>query len=141
VGAEPLSELRAGDDLPAGPQGTFGWLARQLEQGGAASAEDAARLRVRDTVVITSSPAGLYPVAPGDRVTVCRVVPVFYWNPYAKGSGEYSMGTRGSYRNLRKTLFNVVFGLRQVSFEGAAVGCSVAAAVRLGVNPIVTSGK
>jgi hypothetical protein len=32
-----------------------------------------------------------------------------------KGSDEYSVSTWGSYRNLRKTLFNVVFGLRQVT--------------------------
>jgi hypothetical protein len=30
------------------------------------------------------------------------------------GYDEYLVGTRGLYRNLRKTLFNVVSGLRQV---------------------------
>ena len=32
-----------------------------------------------------------------------------------KGSDEYSVGTQGSYKNLRKTLFNVVFGLRRTT--------------------------
>ena len=32
-----------------------------------------------------------------------------------EGSDEYSAGTQGSYRNLRKTLFNVVFGLQQTA--------------------------
>ena len=32
-----------------------------------------------------------------------------------KDSDKYSVGTRGPYRNLSKTLFNVVFGLRHIA--------------------------
>ncbi len=66
VGAELLAELNAGEGFPDGPVGTFSWLAEQL--GG--HSEDWETLTQDGSLVITSSPAGLYPVVPGDHVLV-----------------------------------------------------------------------
>ena len=66
LGAELLAELNAGEDFPNGPVGTFSWLAEQL----AVHSEDWEVLIQDGSLVITSSPAGLYPVVPGDRVLV-----------------------------------------------------------------------
>ena len=65
LGAEPLAELNAGESFINGPVGTFSWLAEQL--GGS---EDWGTLTQAGSLVITSSPAGLYPVVSGDHVLV-----------------------------------------------------------------------
>ena len=70
VGEEPLAALNAGQGFPGGPVGTFSWLAEQLKAVEATQPEDWQRLQQPDSVVITSSPAGLYPVAAGDEVLV-----------------------------------------------------------------------
>ena len=64
--AQPLAELSAGESFLDGPVGTFSWLAEQL----AGSDEDWRLLMQDGSLVITSSPAGLYPVVPGDNVLV-----------------------------------------------------------------------
>ena len=66
LGAEPLAELNAGNGFPAGPVGTFSWLADQLAE----QADEWEVLTRNGSLVITSSPAGLYSVVPGDDVLV-----------------------------------------------------------------------
>jgi hypothetical protein len=53
-------------EIPDGPLGTTSWLARELST----KPNDGVLLRRRGTVVLTSSPAGLYPVRAGDVITV-----------------------------------------------------------------------
>ena len=65
VGAQPLSVL------PGGPGGTVSWLKGELEAQ--ARVGDAAIMRRPGAVLLTSSPAGLYPVAPGMGVEVVCV--------------------------------------------------------------------
>eukprot|EP00035_Acanthoeca_spectabilis_P018244 m.385046 g.385046 ORF g.385046 m.385046 type:complete len:418 (+) comp16737_c2_seq7:3335-4588(+) len=54
-------------ELPGGPAGTVSWLAAQ---GQFQDTHDEQLLRSPNTIILTSSPAGLYPVKAGDTVTV-----------------------------------------------------------------------
>ena len=64
-----IDGVLAGDatlaELPGGPQGTVGWLQSHLTQPA-----DRTLLRSPGTVLLTGSPAGLYPVGAGSEVRV-----------------------------------------------------------------------